>query len=218
MFITFEGPDGAGKTTQLRRIEKLFTRLGVPLMVTREPGGTEIGDQVREVIMNMRNRSMRPRTEILLFNAARAQLVEESLRPALANGVVIISDRFADSTLAYQGYGYEADLAPLRALLAFATGGLVPDLTLLFDVPAGIGLRRRIDNHEEWNRLDDYNVQFHRRVREGYLALAAAEPDRWLVIDAAAGMDDVTRVVIDCLVDRGVLPPGAREVPLAEIA
>ena len=100
MFITFEGPDGAGKTTQLRRIEKLFTRLGVPLMVTREPGGTEIGDQVREVIMNMRNRSMRPRTEILLFNAARAQLVEESLRPALANGVVVISDRFADSTLA----------------------------------------------------------------------------------------------------------------------
>ena len=110
MFITFEDPDGAGKTTQLRRIEKLFTRLGVPLMVTREPGGTEIGDQVREVIMNMRNRSMRPRTEILLFNAARAQLVEESLRPALANGVVVVSDRFADSTLAYQRYSYETDL------------------------------------------------------------------------------------------------------------
>jgi len=133
----------------------------------------------------MDNTSMNPRTEILLFCAARAQIVAEIIRPQLEQGVVVISDRYADSTLAYQGYGHGIDLSILRQILSFATGGLIPDLTLLFDVDVETGLSRRQSGGGEWNRLDDYAVAFHRRVRNGYLELAAAEPARWLRIDAA---------------------------------
>lgn len=218
MFITFEGPDGSGKSTQLRRIIRVFERLKIPLLTTREPGGTEIGDQVREILMNMKNRSMKARTEILLFNAARAQLVETVLRPALAAGTIVISDRFADSTLAYQGYGHQTPLEPLRQLLAFATGNLVPDLTLLFDLPAEVGLRRRLSNHDEWNRMDDYDLPFHERVRGGYLALTAEAPRRWVTIDASGDADQVTRTVVRVMIDRGVLPADAGRIPVSEIA
>lgn len=211
MFITFEGPDGSGKTTQIRRIIDLFAKLEIPLLTTREPGGTEIGNQVREILLNMKNQSMEQRTEILLFNAARAQLVEQVLKPALAQGVIVLSDRFADSTLAYQGYGNEAPIEPLRAILSFATGGLKPDLTLLFDVPSEVGLKRRQTNGEEWNRLDDKNLQYHRRVREGYLRLAAEEPDRWIVLDAGQPTELVTREVVRRMIERGVLPSSAMD-------
>lgn len=217
MFITFEGPDGSGKSTQLRRLVRIFEQLGIPLLTTREPGGTEIGDQVREILMNMKNRSMKARTEILLFNAARAQLVETVLRPALAADTIVISDRFADSTLAYQGYGHETPLEPLRQVLAFATGNLIPDLTLLFDVPAEVGLRRRLANHDEWNRMDDYALKFHERVRAGYLALAAETPQRWVTIDASADPDRVTEAVVRVMIDRGVLPADAARVALPGI-
>ncbi len=185
MFITLEGPDGSGKSMQVPALSEFIRSLGYQVLTTREPGGTFIGDQIREVIMRMDNTSMNPRTEILLFCAARAQIVAEIIRPQLEQGVVVISDRYADSTLAYQGYGHGIDLSILRQILSFATGGLIPDLTLLFDVDVETGLSRRQSGGGEWNRLDDYAVAFHRRVRNGYLELAAAEPARWLRIDAA---------------------------------
>jgi len=185
VFITLEGPDGSGKSMQVPALSEFIRSLGYQVLTTREPGGTFIGDQIREVIMRMDNTSMNARTEILLFCAARAQIVAEIIRPQLEQGVVVISDRYADSTLAYQGYGHGIDLSILRQILSFATGGLIPDLTLLFDVDVETGLSRRQSGGGEWNRLDDYAVAFHRRVRNGYLELAAAEPARWLRIDAA---------------------------------
>mgnify|MGYP001766469755 FL=1 len=170
---------------QVPALSEFIRSLGYQVLTTREPGGTFIGDQIREVIMRMDNTSMNARTEILLFCAARAQIVAEIIRPQLEQGVVVISDRYADSTLAYQGYGHGIDLSILRQILSFATGGLIPDLTLLFDVDVETGLSRRQSGGGEWNRLDDYAVAFHRRVRNGYLELAAAEPARWLRIDAA---------------------------------
>lgn len=185
MFITLEGPDGSGKSIQVPALAEFVRQLGYDVLTTREPGGTSIGDQIREVIMSMKNKSMNPRTEILLFCAARAQIVSEVIRPQLEKGVVVISDRYADSTLAYQGYGHGLDLKVLRGILDFATGGLTPDLTLLLDVDVETGLSRRQKGGGEWNRLDDYALAFHRRVRDGYLELAAAEPQRWVRIDAS---------------------------------
>ncbi len=199
MFITFEGPDGSGKTTQLRRAAAVLREHGLEVVTTREPGGTEIGDQIRTVIMNMKNKDMDPRTELLLFNASRAQLVEELIRPSLAAGKIILCDRYADSTMAYQGYGHGLDKAELRRLLNFATGGLKPDLTLLFDISAEAGLRRRQANHAEWNRMDDYALRFHERVRTGFLELAAADPERWTVIDADRDPETIQREVLDII-------------------
>ena len=197
MFITFEGPDGSGKSTQLRMLASALREEGREIVTTREPGGTEIGDQIRAVIMNMKNKAMDPRTELLLFNASRAQLVEELIRPSLAAGKVILCDRYADSTMAYQGYGHGLDKDELRRLLNFATGGLKPDLTLLFDISAEAGLKRRLSNHDEWNRMDDYALQFHERVRGGFLELAAADPERWVVIDADRDPDVIHAEVLD---------------------
>ncbi len=202
MFITFEGPDGSGKTTQLERLMPVLAAYGMDTVRTREPGGTFIGDQIRSVIMNMKNKSMHPRAEILLFCASRAQLVEELIRPSLAEGKLILCDRYADSTMAYQGYGHGLDRDALTRLLDFATGGLKPDLTLLFDISAEAGLRRRLTNHEEWNRMDDYALQFHERVRNGYLAMAAAEPERWAVINADRTPDEIHADVVSVLMKK----------------
>jgi dTMP kinase len=184
MFITLEGPEGSGKSCQIPPLADFLRQLGYEVLTTREPGGTAIGDQVRQVILNLKNTEMNPRTEILLFCAARVQLVEQVIRPALARGVVVISDRYADSTLAYQGYGHRMDLEILRQILSFATGGLKPDLTLLLDVDVEEGLRRRRCSGGEWNRLDAYEVEFHKRVRAGYHELAGTDPVRWKIIDA----------------------------------
>ena len=199
MFITFEGPDGSGKTTQLNRLIPVLEAEGLDVVRTREPGGTDIGDQIRSVIMDLKNKSMHPRAEILLFCASRAQLVEELIRPSLAAGKIIFCDRYADSTMAYQGYGHGLDRTALKQLLDFATGGLKPDLTLLFDISAEAGLRRRISNHEEWNRMDDYALQFHERVRKGYLTMAAAEPERWVVINADRSPEEIHEEVVSIL-------------------
>lgn len=185
MFITLEGPDGSGKSMQIPPLAEFIRQQGYEVLTTREPGGTGIGDQIRQVIMKLGNTSMNPRTEILLFCAARAQIVEEVLRPNLQRGVVVLSDRYADSTLAYQGYGHGVNLDDLRSLLKFATGGLQPDLTVLLDVDAEEGLKRRQAGGGEWNRLDAYALEFHRRVRDGYHKLAKAEPERWQTIDAS---------------------------------
>lgn len=192
MFITLEGPEGSGKTTQIKALEEHLRSQGRDVVTTREPGGTPIGDQVRAVLTNLENTAMQPRTEILLFLAARAQLVEEVIRPQTLAGKLVISDRYADSTLAYQGYGHGYDRALLRQLLEFATGSLWPDLTLLLDVDPEIGLKRK-KTGGEWNRLDAYAVAFHQRVRAGYLELAALEPARWVVIDAARPPEDVQK-------------------------
>ena len=199
MFITFEGPDGSGKTTQIRQLIPVLQEKGLDIVHTREPGGTDIGDQIRSVIMNMKNKSMHPRAEILLFCASRAQLVEELIRPSLAEGKLVLCDRHADSTMAYQGYGHGLDRDALSQLLNFATGGLKPDLTLLFDISAEVGLRRRLANHEEWNRMDDYALQFHERVRSGYLAMAAAEPERWTVINADRSPEEIHAEVVSVI-------------------
>ena len=196
MFITFEGPDGSGKTSQLEMLMPVLKEKYPDVIRTREPGGTDIGDQIRSVIMNMKNKSMDPRTEILLFCASRAQLVEELVRPGLQAGKLILCDRYADSTMAYQGYGHGLDKEMLTSLLKFATGGLKPDLTLLFDISAEDGLRRRLKNHDEWNRMDDYALQFHERVRRGYLEMAAAEPERWVVIDADRPREEIHEEVV----------------------
>lgn len=184
MFITLEGPEGSGKTSHLPDLAEFLREKGWKVLTTREPGGTAIGDQVRQVLMRIDNTAMNPRAETLLFLAARAQLVDQIIRPALAEGCVVISDRYGDSTLAYQGYGHGNDLGIIRQMLAFATGGLVPDLTLLLDVDPAIGLRRK-KTVGEWNRLDAYELEFHRRVRAGYFELVREDPKRWTVLDAS---------------------------------
>ena len=191
MFITIEGPDGGGKTTQMNMLVPALEERGLDIVRTREPGGTDIGDQIRSVIMDMKNKSMDPRAEILLFCASRAQLVSELIRPSLASGKIVLCDRYADSTMAYQGYGHGLDRTALKNLLEFATGGLKPDLTILLDISAEAGLRRRITNHDEWNRMDDYALQFHERVRKGYLEMAAAEPERFAVIHADRSKEEI---------------------------
>jgi dTMP kinase len=185
MFITFEGSEGCGKTTQLSALASFLQQRGYPVFATREPGGTPIGDQIRAILMGLQNTEMLPRTEILLFQASRAQLVEQVIRPRLAQGEIVLCDRFGDSTLAYQGYGYQQlDLDLLRQLVEFATGGLKPDLTLLLDVDVKTGLLRRA-NDGDVNRLDQYQLDFYLRVRAGYLEMARQEPRRWVIIDAS---------------------------------
>ena len=202
MFITFEGPDGSGKSTQIKRLAERLRAQGRPVLLTREPGGTAIGEQIRAVLHDLRNTAMQPRAEILLYSAARAQLVGEVIKPHLAGGGVVLSDRYYDSTLAYQGYGHGLDLSALRQITAFATQGLVPDLTLLFDLDVETGLQRRLANREEWNRLDDYALAFHQRVREGYLELMRAEPARWVRLDAAQDREALAEAVWACVTQR----------------
>ena len=202
MFITLEGPDGSGKSMQVPELAEFIHHLGYNVFTTREPGGTFIGDQIREVIMRMDNKSMNPRTEILLFCAARAQIVAEVIKPQLEKGVVVISDRYADSTLAYQGYGHGIDLETLQVILAFATGGLTPDLTLLLDVDAQTGLARRQRSGGEWNRLDDYHLAFHQRVQQGYHKLVQADPQRWVRIDASLPPQKVQQHLQEAVLQR----------------
>ncbi|MEA4909503.1 MAG: dTMP kinase [Anaerolineaceae bacterium] len=203
MFITLEGPDGSGKTSQIPALAEFLREQGYPVLTTREPGGTVISNQIRAVLMNMENTSMCARTETLLFCAARAQLVDEVIRPHLEQGELVLSDRYADSTLAYQGYGHGNDLQLLRQILNFATGGLWPDLTLLLDVDSELGLRRRKDGGGEWNRLDAYELALHERVRHGYRQMALAEPERWVIVDGSRSFEavqaELRRVVLERL-------------------
>ena len=193
MFITLEGPEGSGKTSHLKPLaEWLATRgQGYRVHTAREPGGTPISEQIRAVIHDLKNTEMHPRTETLLYQAARAQIVEQVIRPKLAEGYIVLCDRYADSTLAYQGYGHQQNLDEVRALIRYATGGLTPDLTILLDVDVEVGLKRKTKNVTEWNRLDAFTLEFHQRVRKGYLEMAAAEPKRWVIIDARRKWEEV---------------------------
>jgi dTMP kinase len=191
MFITFEGPEGSGKSTQLALLADYLRGRGHPVVTTREPGGTPIGDQIRACLHDVDNEAMKPAAEILLYSASRAQLVGEVIRPALRDGQTVLCDRFADSTLAYQGYGRGLDLEDLAFITRFATGGLKPDLTLLFDLDVTCGLARRAGGGQEMNRMDLQAVAFHQRVRSGYHRLVAAEPERWLILDAERPLEDI---------------------------
>jgi dTMP kinase len=183
LFITLEGPEGSGKSTQAPRLADHLRQKGWNVLLTREPGGTPIGDQIRAVLHDLGNTSMHPRTELLLYSASRAQIVNEVIRGHLASGGTVVSDRYADSSMAYQGYGQGLPLEDLRTITAFATGGLTPDLTFLLDLPVSAGLARRRGS-DEWNRLDAYQIEFHERVRAGYAQMVAADPKRWVVVDA----------------------------------
>lgn len=208
LFITFEGPEGSGKTTQLQALRGYLEARGLAVYAPREPGGTRIGDLVRSILLNPEHTEMEPVTEILLFSAARAQLVGQEIRPRLEKGQIVLCDRYADSTLAYQGYGLRLDLPTLKVITAFATGGLQPHLTFLLDVPVEIGLaRKRGQDANEWNRMEQRQREYHERVRAGYREMAAAEPTRWRVLDATRPFDDV-QAAIRAEVDRllGGLP------------
>ncbi len=196
MFVTFEGPEGGGKTTQIRLLAGWLRQQGCEVLTTREPGGTRIGDAVRAILLNPDHVEMRAEAEILLFSAARAQLVGEVIRPHLQRGGVVLCDRFADSTLAYQGYGRGLDLAALRMITGFATAGLTPDLTICLDLSVAEGLRRKQGGAlAEWNRMEREEREFHERVRAGYLALASAAQERWLVVDAAQSVEQVQAAI-----------------------
>ena len=208
MFITFEGPDGSGKTTQLSPLSDYLIQNGYSVLITREPGGTVIGDQIRQVLSDLKNIGMHPRSETLLFLAARAQLVEQVIKPNLEKGFIVLCDRYADSTMAYQGYGHQNDLDQIKNLINFATGGLKPDLTLLFDMDVEEGLQRKAHG-SEWNRLDAYSLEFHQRVRKGYHILAESEPERWVKIEAGQSPEKIQVALREVVQARLITPVGS---------
>jgi len=191
MFITLEGPEGSGKTSHIPYLVEYLREKGHIVFPTREPGGTTISEQIRDILHDLKNAEMHPRTETLLYQAARAQIVEQVIKPRLKAGEIVISDRYYDSTIAYQGYGHQQDLEQVRALVKYATGGLTPDLTILLDLDIEVGLKRKIQNEAEWNRMDAYTVEFHQRVRRGYLEMVKQEPKRWVVVNSEQKWDDV---------------------------
>jgi dTMP kinase len=192
-FVTIEGPEGAGKTSQAERLRRAAGAAGLDVLITREPGGTIVGERVRELLLDPASEHG-PRTDALLFNAARAQLVAEVIRPALDRGTLVVSTRFADSTIAYQGYAAGLPLEELRRLERFATAGLRPNLTILLDLPPEAGLDRK--GAEQTRFESAFDLDFHRRVRDGFLAVAAAEPDRFVIVDATVREDEVAAAVL----------------------
>jgi dTMP kinase len=194
-FITFEGGEGSGKSTQSQLLADHLTSAGRTVLRLREPGATPLGESLRELLLHRRT-GMSPEAELLLFLAARAELVRSVIRPALDAGTVVICDRFSDSTFAYQGYGRGLELGRLRTLNDWATGGLVPDLTVLLDVPVEVGLRRK---HGETDAFQLETVEFHERVRQGYLSLATSEPSRWLVADGTMPVAEIAARITEAV-------------------
>src|SRR5688572_1956612 len=200
-FITLEGIEGCGKSTQAHRLAKA---LGPGARLTMEPGGTAIGRAIRGLLLDVGNKGMAPETELLLYFADRAQHVAEVVRPTLAEGRIVVSDRYIDSSIAYQGYGRGIDLDLIRILARAATGGLVPDLTIFIDVPVEVGLAR-VGKRGRHDRLEAEVLEFHERVSDGYRALAAADPARWVSIDGEAHEDVVERQVLAAVAARGLM-------------
>jgi len=199
-FITFEGIEGCGKTTQLKLLAGLLEKQGYQVVVTREPGGCPIADKVRAILLDAENRAMVPIAELLLYAAARAQHVAEIVRPALAAGKIVLCDRFTDATMAYQGFGRGLDPVTITTLNQLAIGQLWPELTILLDCPVEIGLSRaiaRIDSNQgaREERFELEARQFHQRVRDGYLQLAAQEPDRFVRIDGGQDVQQVASAI-----------------------
>jgi dTMP kinase len=200
-FITLEGPEGGGKTTHAEFLAGRLRAHGCDVLLSREPGGSIIGDQVRRILTSLDNTSMHPKTEFLLFSASRAQHVHEVILPHLEGGGVVISDRYFHSSLAYQGYGHQLNLDTLELITQFATGGLLPDLILLLDLPVEEGLERK-RKKGEWNRLDAYQKEFHQRVRQGYLDMAKADRERWVVIDAVPSEEEIQEEIWKIVLQR----------------
>ncbi len=212
MFITFEGSEGSGKTTQLTRAAEYLQSRGMVVVRTREPGGTPIADRIRAVLLDATNQALTPLGELLLYAAARAQHVAEKVRPALERGEIVLCDRFADSTWAYQGFARGLGVELVTQVNTLATGGLEPDLTLLYDLPVEIGLARararadRLPQDQREDRFEREQLDFHRRLREGYLRLAEMHRNRFRVLDAASDEESVwqaTRAVLDAEVRGG---------------
>lgn len=202
MFITLEGPEGSGKTSHIPHLVEYLREQGHVVFPTREPGGTSISEQIRDILHDMKNAEMHPRTETLLYQSARAQIVEQVIKPRLAHKEIVISDRYYDSTIAYQGYGHQQNLDEIRALVKYATGGLSPDLTILLDLDVEVGLQRKTQNEVEWNRMDAYTVEFHKRVRAGYLEMVKQEPKRWVVVNSNQKWEDVQEELKKVILDR----------------
>ena len=193
LFITFEGGEGSGKTVQARALHRRLTGLAIPVVLLHEPGGTPLGSRIARSLKWAREVDISPLSELLLFNASRAQLLDEVVRPDLASGKVVICDRYTDSTIAYQGYGRGLDLEVIRKINDIATDGLLPDLTALLDIPVEEGFARKGVSMRD--RFEQEDVSFHQRVRRGYLKLAEAEPERWLVIDAKQSRKRIADII-----------------------
>lgn len=196
MFITFEGIEGCGKTTQMRRLEARLKEHEIPFVVTLEPGGTKIGKKVRQILLDSRNQNLTPLAELLLYAADRAQHVDEVIRPALAQEKWVLCDRYFDATVAYQGSARGQDMALIRVLNAVATGGISPDVTFLLDCPVELGLGRAIRRNEAGkekgqDRFEKEQIAFHQAVRKGYLDLVSGDPKRFVMIDATLAEEDV---------------------------
>lgn len=204
-FITFEGVEGSGKTTQIHRLKKYLTQKGIPCRITREPGGTPIGEKIRKVLLNPKFQEMVPLAELFLYEASRAQHVHEVILPLLKKGGVVISDRFMDASIAYQGYGRKVDLKWVERLNRLASYGIKPDITFLLDCPSDMGLKRALQRNQrrknkKEDRFEREQIEFHRRVRRGYLALAKKEPQRVKIIDTRQGEEKVfekIRTIVD---------------------
>ena len=213
LFLSFEGGEASGKSVQAKRLAERLVAAGREVVVVREPGSTPVGERVRDIVLHAQEIPLGANAQALLYSTARAQLVRDVIRPALAAGKIVIVDRFYDSTLAYQGYGHGADLAQLRAVTEFAVGDTRPDRTLLLDLPVDAAERRAATRKpgRAWDRFEAEARAFHERVREGYLRLAAAEPQRFAVIgadrDIEAVATDVWRVVDGVLPATTLTPP-----------
>ena len=208
-FVTFEGPEGSGKSTQIERLAASLGALGHDVLATREPGGTLVGESVRELLLDATCGDLEPVTELLLFCAARAQLVRQVVAPALTAGRLVLCDRYMDATMAYQGYGRGVDKDWIDVLNRAVVGPFVPDLTVLLDLPVEEGLARR--RATTWNRLDAAGEEFHRRVRQGYLTMARSEPGRWVVVAADAAPDQVAQRILDAV--QAVIRPASTSGP-----
>jgi dTMP kinase len=193
LFITFEGGEGSGKSLQTRALYRQLNRLAIPAILIHEPGSTVLGEKLTRLLKWARGTSISPMTELMLFNASRAQLMDEVVRPALQTGKIVICDRYTDSTIAYQGYGRRVDIETIRKVNSLATGTLKPDLTVLLDISPEAGFARKTG--QEPDRFEQEDRAFHRRVRAGYLKLAEEEPRRWLVIDAALPKEKIKQMI-----------------------
>lgn len=193
LFMTFEGGEGSGKSVQTRALYRRLSRSAIPALLTHEPGSTPCGNRIERWLKWTKVKDISPLTELLLFNASRAQLVSEVIRPNLKKGIIVICDRYTDSTTAYQSYGRGLDLEVVKVVNNAATQGLKPDLTVLLDIPAAAGLARKRSRKQD--RFEQEDIAFHQRVREGYLKLAANDPPRWLVIDATQPKEKVEKII-----------------------
>ncbi len=196
LFVTFEGGEGCGKSTQTRMLRNRLNKLAIPVLLIHEPGGTKLGSRISYLLKWAKNVSISPVAELLLFNASRAQLVDTVIKPSLLEGQIVICDRFSDSTIAYQGYGRGLDLGLVKEVCAAGERGLKPDLTFFLDVPVEEGLRRKHAVSSQ-DRFEQTELDFHRRVRSGYLKIAGEEPGRWILIDGTQPKGRIREMVWD---------------------